>query len=1039
MKKSIFKILVASALSLIAFDAMPQAITDNGTNVGISNPTPLYKLDVNGSLNLSAGNGINIDGSQVLSTTGSRNLFIGAGTGLNITTGGDNATIGFKAGDSLQTGTFNTLIGLKSGQNMTSGSSNTVIGRFAGKNSNGSRNALIGREAGLNTMGNDNTFIGDRAGLSNISGDSNTLIGRNSDVLSGGLTNATAIGSGAIVGASNSIVLGSGANVGIGNSIPGFKLDVSGDINFAGNLYQNGVLFSGADGPTGPTGGPGADGSDGAPGSDGADGAPGADGLQGPIGPTGPLVSGDSGETLRHDGSDWVRSALITNDGTDVTVETTLYINSSLSSPVIEGGFGSSATGNSATALGYNCNASGGSGQVALGYDADATANMATAIGSFVNASGQYSMALGRFVDATALFAHGIGHGSSSGSPLVNNISNSLMVGYDSDIPTLFVGPSSGSGTTGNVGIGTTTASAKLQVSGDGLSAGHFTSDHDAGVLGQTKVLNGEYTGDNSNGAGVYGYSKYDDGFGIGTVGEGGYIGVQGIIDAGDWDEGAYAGYFGPAQELIIWEERSGNAGGGSPSERWGVYGEGGGGSINYGVEGVATTSAGSNFGVKANASDGFSTYGVYATATDGGGTYGLWASATGGSVNYAGWFDEGLVYVNDSLGIGNTNPTERLQVSGNAIIDGNLSVVGSDGTDNDSIFFDSGKAESLFWDNSNSGFRFTDDVQSGGDFYTNDLDGVINCGGGFMTATINYIGDNYTAPTNVDGDEDLFIEDDLQVGGSAYKPGGGTWSTASDRRLKKDVREYEDGLEEILKINPVYFTYNDHFEVLDNGQEYVGIIAQEMQEVAPYMVDEVMMGQQFTEDEEGNEILTKEGEAFLSYDGSALSYMLVNAVQEQQKQIDVLEPNRVIELEKAIEEKDARINALEDKMAEMLERLDAFDTDLEQCCLSHNQGDAGHSTEGSTGLGDDTAELEQNQPNPFHENTTIKYYLPNSTERAAMAITDMNGTVLKTFTLSGKGFGQVLIGGGSLPIGTYIYTLTVNGEQVDSKRMMLL
>ena len=83
--------------------------------------------------------------------------------------------------------------------------------------------------------------------------------------------------------------------------------------------------------------------------------------------------------------------------------------------------------------------------------------------------------------------------------------------------------------------------------------------------------------------------------------------------------------------------------------------------------------------------------------------------------------------------------------------------------------------------------------------------------------------------------------------------------------------------------------------------------------------------------------------------------------------------------------------------------------------------------------------QLEQNQPNPFNENTTIKYYLPNSTESASMAIADMNGTVLKTFTLSGKGYGQVLIGGGSLASGTYIYTLTVNGEQVDSKRMMLL
>jgi hypothetical protein len=124
------------------------------------------------------------------------------------------------------------------------------------------------------------------------------------------------------------------------------------------------------------------------------------------------------------------------------------------------------------------------------------------------------------------------------------------------------------------------------------------------------------------------------------------------------------------------------------------------------------------------------------------------------------------------------------------------------------------------------------------------------------------------------------------------------------------------------------------------------------------------------------------------------------------------------------------------DKMEELLSR---FDSDLEQCCLSHDQGDAGHSAEGSTGLGDDAAQLEQNQPNPFHENTTIKYYLPNSTELATMAITDMNGMVLKTFTLAGKGYGQLLIGGGSLPSGTYIYTLTVNGEQVDSKRMMLL
>jgi hypothetical protein len=55
------------------------------------------------------------------------------------------------------------------------------------------------------------------------------------------------------------------------------------------------------------------------------------------------------------------------------------------------------------------------------------------------------------------------------------------------------------------------------------------------------------------------------------------------------------------------------------------------------------------------------------------------------------------------------------------------------------------------------------------------------------------------------------------------------------------------------------------------------------------------------------------------------------------------------------------------------------------------------------------------------------------------MQISNMEGVQLKSFTLDGKGYGQVLISGGTFSAGTYIYTLTVNGERVDSKRMMLL
>ena len=38
--------------------------------------------------------------------------------------------------------------------------------------------------------------------------------------------------------------IGFGASVGIGTNQPGYELDVNGDVNFTGDLYQNGSLFT---------------------------------------------------------------------------------------------------------------------------------------------------------------------------------------------------------------------------------------------------------------------------------------------------------------------------------------------------------------------------------------------------------------------------------------------------------------------------------------------------------------------------------------------------------------------------------------------------------------------------------------------------------------------------------------------------------------------------------------------------------------------------------------------------------------------------
>lgn len=84
--------------------------------------------------------------------------------------------------------------------------------------------------------------------------------------------------------------------------------------------------ITGAQGPTGLTGAAGATGAQGPTGltgTNGATGAAGPTGADGATGPTGPLVPGISGQTLRHDGTNWVANSTLFNDGTNIGIGTT--------------------------------------------------------------------------------------------------------------------------------------------------------------------------------------------------------------------------------------------------------------------------------------------------------------------------------------------------------------------------------------------------------------------------------------------------------------------------------------------------------------------------------------------------------------------------------------------------------------------------------------------------------------------------------------------------------------------------------------------
>lgn len=232
-----------------------------------------------------------------------------------------------------------------------------------------------------------------------------------------------------------------------------------------------------------------------------------------------------------------------------------------------------------------------------------------------------------------------------------------------------------------------------------------------------------------------------------------------------------------------------------------------------------------------------------------------------------------------------------------------------------------------------------------------------------------------------------------FHVNGNAGKPGSNLWIIASDRRLKQDITPFTDGLEVLQKINPVWYRYNGKAGT-PTDEKYVGIIAQDMQKVAPYTI-----GTFDYKDERG------ELAEYLDYDGNAVTYITINAIKEQQQLIEALQE---------------RIEALENLIA-------ATGTSL--------LTSGGNQTQNTNPYG---FVLYQNVPNPFDKTTTITAVVPEQVQDAKIIIYNLQGLELENYPITRHGNTSVKISAGRFPSGMYLYALLADGQVIDTKKMIL-
>jgi hypothetical protein len=281
----------------------------------------------------------------------------------------------------------------------------------------------------------------------------------------------------------------------------------------------------------------------------------------------------------------------------------------------------------------------------------------------------------------------------------------------------------------------------------------------------------------------------------------------------------------------------------------------------------------------------------------------------------------------------------------------------------------------------------------------------------------------SYSNTTAIGNGATILASDQMRFGNSNVTSIGGIvdWTTLSDGRFKSNIQANVPGLAFIKQLKPVTYTLN--ISALNKFIHPDGITGKDGKKLTLPALDANVTTSEKT-------IHT----GFIAQDvadaaeKAGFDFHGVDKPKNENDLYGLRYAEFVTPLVQSVQE----LSNMNDSLKAQLSNLQSQFNDL-----LHQVNNLKNSIV-STSINGALPALKQNSPNPFSNNTVISYYLPPTTKNAQLVVNSVKGQLLKSISLNSYGEGQVTIHAGELAAGSYFYTLTVDGQRIDTRQMIL-